>query len=289
VRLLRVAAVVIPVTALLVAFHFLGPDLRRARLVADLPAGYVVLRDRPEYVIYGHRDSETAEHAAEVLSRFTGAMTARFGDVLHLEPSRARFDVIVFRSHDDLSDYGKARFDTDFDRNGGFYLPADRVLAVIGRRDFEGMMRALFHEGTHLMLDMWVAGTGHEWSLWLNEGLATWFEDSRFTEDGIHLGGVAPGSAEFLRSALAAGKWVPLTRLLAATPEDFRGTENGLYYAESSLLVDFLMRRKNRDGFIEYFEAERRPGRVRPGVFRRIIGDPDEIDGRLRGHLLRTD
>lgn len=287
VRLLRVAAVAIPVVALLVLFHYLAPGLRRARLTAELPAGYGVIREQPEYVVYGDRSSETARHAAEVLGRFTEAVRGQFGELLKLAPPRIRCDVIVFRSHDDLSDYGRERFDTDFDRNGGFYLPADRILAVIGRRDFTGMMRALFHEGTHLMMDTWVKGTDHDWSLWLNEGLATWFEDSRFTARGVRLGGVQPESVEMMRRAIEAGKWVPVPRLLAATAGDFRGTENGLYYAQSGLLVDFLMQAEWRERLAAYLDAERRPGPVRPGTFERRVEDPHTMDDRLRRYLAR--
>jgi len=285
--LLRVVALVVPVAALLALLHFLGPGLREARLTAELPDGYEAIRERPGYVVYGHRDSETAMHAADLLSRFTEAVRGQFDGLLRLEPPVVRADVIVFRSHGDLSEYGKARFDTDFDRNGGFYMPADRVLAVIGRSDFTEMMRALFHEGTHLMLDTWVAGSDHDWSRWLNEGFATWFEDSRFTEEGVRLGGVRRRSVDLLRRAVEAGKWVPVSRLLGATAEDFRGMKNGLFYAQSGLLVDFLMQPEQRERLTAYIEAERRPGPVRDGVFARLVGDPEDVDAELRRYLVR--
>ncbi|MEN8148549.1 MAG: hypothetical protein ABFS86_01930 [Planctomycetota bacterium] len=281
VLLLRIAVVVVPVMLVLGVLHHFGPDLRRARMVSDLPDGYGVLREIPEYAIYGELENDRAVVASEVLERFTAAVKSEFGRNFRLEPPGSRVDVIVFSSHGDLSDYGRARFRTDFDRNGGFYVPSDRVLAVIDRGDFEAMLRALFHEGTHLMLDTWVEGAGHAWSLWLNEGIATWFEDSRIDGRGIRLGGVSPGTLSVLRR----GGWIPLPRLLRATPEDFRGESNSLFYSESCLLVDFLMREECRPRFAEYFEKERKPGPVRPGVFREILGDPEALDADLRAWL----
>jgi hypothetical protein len=99
---------------------------------------------------------------------------------------------------------------------------------------------------------------------------------------------VGDESVSLLKGALRAGKWVPVARLLAAVPGDFRGRENGLYYAGSGLLVDYLMQPENRDRFRRYFEAERRPGPVRGDDFRRLVGDPAEVDVRLRAHLDRV-
>jgi hypothetical protein len=282
---LRFLVVAVPVVLVVGILNLVGPGVRTARLASHLPDGYEVLRDDlPDYVIYGRPGSETASRAGEILSRFTRAVLDGYGEMFGLTPPDSRFLVVVFASHDDLAEYGRDHLGADFERNGGFYLPANRTLAVIDQGSFEDLIRALFHEGTHLLLDTWVRGEGHDWSLWLNEGLATWFEESSIRGERVRLGGVGERTRTQLLGALAEGKWIPVPDLLAADPEDFRSEGNYLYYAGSCLLVDFLIRRERR-AFAEYFAEERKSGPVRPGAFERIVGDPKEIDGRLRTWL----
>jgi hypothetical protein len=283
-----VAAFVVPVAIVLLLLHYAGPSLQKAYRAAGLPDGYALVKETGNYVFFGRPDNEAASRAGEVLDRFTDAVRGEFGERLRLEPTAARFDVIVFTSHDDFRQYGKAKLGEDLERNGGFYVPAAGALAVIDSGDFESLVQALFHEGAHMMLDTWVAGTDHRWSLWLNEGMATWLEGSLIDGGAARVGGIPPRMIQQLRRDMAKGEWVPVGKLIEAGPPEFKSERNRSYYAGSCLLVDYLLRGDggaHRERFFAYFEAERRPGTIAPTEFTEILGRPADVDAALQKHL----
>lgn len=288
IRILRIGVFVVPVVVVLLLLHHLRPGLQTAYRAAGLPDGYGLVAETGNYVLFGRPGNEAAARAGAILSDFTDRVKSEFGESMKLEPASARFDVIVFTSHADFRRYGKAKLGEDLEKNGGFYLPAAGALAVIDNGDFTDLVTALFHEGTHMMLDTWVKGTDHSWSLWLNEGIATWMEGSRVERDRVLVGGVPPRMVAQLREDMARGAWVPVEELLAATPQRFMYERNRSYYAGSCLLVDYLLRGEGgakREEFFQYFEAERRPGPVGPYEFRDRFGEPSELDAVLQKRL----
>ncbi len=289
---MRVLAVLLPLTGIFVALHFLAPALRSSYREGTLPNGYRSVRIDGPYEIFARQGSTAAPLIGRVLESFRKALFLQYRHELRLADRRnARFQVIVFSSHDDLTAFARGHLGSDFERNAGFYIPDWQAMGIIGDRRREEILRPLLHEGMHMILDVFVEGGGHDWSRWLDEGLATYFEASTVARSGrVRLGGFDPAHLSVLLEDHAMGRALPVADLLTAGGGEFEGEKNHSYYATSALLVHLLLEGragKLRRKFFDYYEIERRPGPVAPGAFAEFIGDPADLDRMLRVHLLR--
>lgn len=289
VRALRISAVVLPLAALFLALHFLSPTLRVLHRESTLPAGYGHVGRFGRYEVFARPENGAAAGAGRILDNFSESVLREYGGALRLSPPDTGFHVLVFSTHDDLVEYAAEEMSSDFRYFGGFYRPLWRAMGVIGAGDPREIARPLFHEGTHMILDTWAGGTGHEWSRVLNEGLASYFEWSRIDRNGeVRLGGLEEERVLRLREDLESGVWVPVRDLLVAGEAEFGSVENWRYYGEAALLVHFLLEGDGglrRDRFFAWFEREREPGPAGPSGFVETVGDPSEIDALLRRYL----
>jgi len=87
----------------------------------------------------------------------------------------------------------------------------------------DGMLRTLYHEGFHAFLDQFLFDEAlvRKVPLWLNEGLAQYFEESRVEGSRLVLGQENRRKLAFLRKACREGKLVPIARMLTAGAEDY--------------------------------------------------------------------
>lgn len=292
VRTLRILAVAGPLFLFFVILHFAAPPLRVLHRERTLPAGYEHLGSYGPYELFARPENKTAQTAGRVLEVFIGLVLAEFGEAMGLTLTDSRCDVIVFSTHSDLSAFTSDQLESDFERNDGFYLPSQRAMGVVSREDEMHMIRSLFHEGTHMILDAFAGEGSADWSVWLNEGLASWLEVSGIDAEGrVSLGGYDPAdAATILAAAREPGKWLGVERLLGAPAGAWSGEHNRIYYATAALLVHLLMEGKGgkyRELFFAYLREEREPGPVDARAFRRIIGDPAELDKALVRHAER--
>lgn len=109
----------------------------------------------------------------------------------------------------------------------------------------------LFHEGTHLMVQL--TRPGFFFPIWVNEGLAEYYGSSIVDANGrIVTGIVQEGRLAALRSAVAEGKYIPLESLLLTPQRGF----GSLHYAEAWCFVHYLIEHdKYSSGFKSFFYA----------------------------------
>ena len=110
------------------------------------------------------------------------------------------------------------------------------VLALPSGEDGGEDMAVIFHEYTHLLF----RHNDQFWPLWLKEGMAETY--STFATDGhsVHLAGPIPHHLELLKQT----PLLPLTELFAVThdsPQNNESSRQGIFYAESWLLTEFLL------------------------------------------------
>jgi hypothetical protein len=271
--LLKLAAAIVPIVLLVAAMHFLLPGLAQRREQERLGPGYV-LAETERLRIWLPRETPIAPLLAEAFERYTDALYAEYGEPLSLEPleAKTKITLLVFASHDDLVAYASGKMRQDLSHAEGFYDPVSWSIAVT-LRPLPPLLAVLFHEATHLLMDR-SAGRA-EWSPWLAEGLAVFFERSTVAEDAVRPGGVSRSAAADVAARARRRLHVPLRDLIAGEPEVFRSERAALCYREAGLLVAYLLRdapAARREAFLRYYDLERQPGPPPPGALEDHLG-----------------
>ncbi len=123
---------------------------------------------------------------------------------------------------------------------GGLFLRAPDKNYVLMRVDAEGEhpYAVIYHEYTHYLLSSDV-----EWlPLWLNEGMAEFFQNTEIHEKDVALGQPSPKNLQLLRE----GRLLPLATLFAVdatSPYYHEENKGSIFYAESWALTHYLYTR----------------------------------------------
>src|SRR5579872_103544 len=121
---------------------------------------------------------------------------------------------------------------------GGLFLRAQDKNYVLMRLNAEGdhPYSVVYHEYTHLLLSK-----GAEWlPLWLNEGLAEFYQNTDIHEKDVQFGEPSRDDILFLRQQ----RLLPLPTLFAvdaSSPYYHEENKGSIFYAESWALVHFIM------------------------------------------------
>jgi hypothetical protein len=163
---------------------------------------------------------------------------------------------------------------------GGFYSARDRRL-VVQRAPRAELTRAMLrHEAVHAIAHEAIGPL----PMWLNEGLAEYFERLDPRAGGARVG--AAGEWLLLLDAMALDERLALfDRALAAEHDGFHGPEHEAMYAAAWALVSYLMGDAERRAQLRrLLEAQRRTPGCRPADLRLAL---DAIaPGRLDGFLV---
>lgn len=120
---------------------------------------------------------------------------------------------------------------------GGLFLRAPDKNYVLMRLDVteEHPYAVIYHEYTHLLLSKYA-----EWlPLWLNEGLAEFYENTDIREKDVLQGEPSPGNIQLLRES----RLLPLATLFAVdekSPYYHEENKGSIFYAESWVLTHYL-------------------------------------------------
>jgi hypothetical protein len=126
----------------------------------------------------------------------------------------------------------------------GFYNASpEGILAVVdpnAGRGWVGRNEILFHEyAHHFMLQHFPA----VYPQWYIEGFAEYLATARFEGDTIEYGRANPARATWIADRSG---WIPLDQLLFVNPERLEERSMSLYYAQSWVLVHYLLRDAGR-------------------------------------------
>ncbi|MGQ9916676.1 MAG: hypothetical protein ACUVS7_04585 [Bryobacteraceae bacterium] len=124
--------------------------------------------------------------------------------------------------------------------------------------------RAARHELVHLMLRRSDARP----PAWLEEGLADYYSTMELDGGRLRLGRAPGGHAQLLRD----GAWIGTARLLSLQPEDARGREAGLFYAQSWALVRWMMLEGGGVARVASMLARMGAGRSQQAAFEEAYG-----------------
>ncbi len=217
--------------------------MRSAALVACLllsvaPAGAAewVRVETPNFILYGETGAGRLREVAEEFERFRNAL----GRVIPGAdtPAAVPTVVVVFNSARSFEPY-VPRFNGKPIRLGGYFFSSDDMNLVAfadGKRD--ELLRTIFHEYVHLVIDNVSDGM----PLWLNEGLAEYY--STFQVEAGGRGALVGRAIPAHLDLLTHRRHLTIPELLAVdadSPSYNEGERQTLFYAQSWALVHMLV------------------------------------------------
>ena len=283
---IRVSLIVIPFLAIIVAARMLSPLIRDARIRSDLASVDDFIReDLAGVTVYRAAavDPETARGLGVALAAFASELVEEWGEFFLLRPVPPPVVLEVFASSEQLATFHSEQYRETFHNLGGFYDSRSRLVAVPAPVFALESLRTLFHEGTHLVFDLSHSGSVGRFPIWLNEGLATYFEVTDLGGGGVlELGGVDRSAMRMLAEALDSGRIRSADQVLRSGPAEFRGERNGDYYSAAHGLVAYLMEGEGgalRRGFGSYYRELRSGRAVNPGlIYWKVDSDAESFD-----------
>jgi cytochrome c-type biogenesis protein CcmH/NrfG len=169
-------------------------------------------------------------------------------------------------------------------RLGGLFLRAPDKNYVLMRVDAEGEhpYAVVYHEYTHFLLS-----NAAEWlPLWLNEGLAEFYENTDIHEKDVALGQASEGNLELLRE----NRLLPLATLFtvdASSPYYHEENKGSIFYAESWALTHYLYikdHQEKKQRVADYGELLTQ--KVDPvTAATRVFGDLKQLQSNLEGYI----
>lgn len=140
-----------------------------------------------------------------------------------------------------------------FASTGGAFMPGRNVLAAfLETQGRDAMRRTLQHEALHQFVSMTL---GDNLPIWLNEGMAQYFEEGLWADDKFLLGQVPPRRLRQLLADIKAHRLIPFDQFVALTPEQWaatlssRGQTRGVtQYNQAWAMVYFLVSAADASG-----------------------------------------
>ena len=206
-------------------------------------------------------------------------------------------------------------FDARFSdiRPKGHYISLFNVLVLRTTADTGGgLADTLVHEAAHQLIDQRLYGRGYGPSVWVSEGLASYFgytmrgrsgafEPGRIGGKNVALlkGGSTAATGEAMnrkgdyRKAVKAhasedGPFIDAFLVSVSEPGAFYGPDLELNYTVAWVLTHYLLHGDDgahREAFVRYIEAEAAGQGGREALYREIGMDAAELDAVLAAHV----
>src|SRR5215469_16564153 len=206
------------------------------------PAIWLEMRS-PHFVVVTNGSEKQGRRVADQFERMRSVFHALFPK-LQIDPGApivvlAIKDEKDFRALEPTAYLAKGSL-----KLGGLFLRTPDKNYVLMRLDAEGEhpYATVYHEYTHLLLSK----TAEWMPLWMNEGLAEFYENTDIREKEVALGQPSPESLEFLRQ----NRMIPLTTLFTvdtSSPYYHEENKGSIFYAESWALTHYMEQKDYRD------------------------------------------
>jgi hypothetical protein len=154
---------------------------------------------------------------------------------------RTKFEVYLFQKRADYLTFTKNRVPN----TGGVFMPSrDTLAAFLEGQGRDALRRTLQHEAFHQFA---YNAINPDLPPWLNEGLATVFEEGIFFGRTFSLGQVAPRRVRQLQADIKARRLIPFRRMMAMTLDDWsvahagEGTRGATQYNQAWAMCHFLI------------------------------------------------
>ncbi len=269
-----------------------GPDGKPVAITVQFPPPPIKMPfelETKHYIIKTDTADFVCKNAGKAMEQLYSAFTRIFRP--EEDAQRLKTEIIIFDKEDDFLKYARG-LGADVQKGHlGFFRtgPDGRdTIAVFKRRTDEfHTLSTLYHEATHQFITM-VMGVSRLPPLWLNEGLAVYFETSVIRDGKLQVGIIPRNRLMLLQKHLRAGTHVPLADLIRRG----RGNYDSLCYSQGWSLVYFFLHARNgayRTRFDRYFKMLKE-GQDADESFRACFTtDMDQFEGAWKQFFLELE
>jgi hypothetical protein len=201
----------------------------------------------PHYLIHTDLDDALSRELSERMEAMFGQYSQRLA-AFNRSPSVPRMEVYLFKNQRDYV----ALIGGRLKNSGGLFLPSHNLLAAFlegqGRQQ---LRRTLQHEAFHQFAYNVIST---DLPIWLNEGLAQFFEEGLWNGNELVLGEVPPRRIRRLQTDLRGKHLLTFATLLPMTDEQWAKRlaadkeEGARQYNQSWAMVHFLVMAQNSSG-----------------------------------------
>jgi tetratricopeptide (TPR) repeat protein len=273
-------------------YEFTNMWKRIVLLLSLLLAAPVVARDKPEsWLVVRSEHFSVLTNANEKAGRKIADQFERIRSVFHVAFPHLSIDtsspIVVLAVKDEKDFRGlepQAYLAKGQVKLGGLFLRMPDKNYVLMRVDAEGdhPYAVVYHEYTHLLL-----GKSMEWMpLWMNEGLAEFYQNTDIHEKDVALGEASPENLQLLRE----NRLLPLATLFAVdanSPYYHEENKGSIFYAESWALIHYIIvkdRQEKTQRLTEYSELLAQ--KVDPvAAASRTFGDLKQMQANLENYI----
>ncbi|MDX9720958.1 MAG: hypothetical protein RBU37_09415 [Myxococcota bacterium] len=183
-------------------------------------------RVEDRYLVASDASTQTLERCLQTITRVHEALYAEFLTTQREAPLL----ILLFRDTASYDTYNLRHYGEPAGTPYGFYDSSESTLVM----NIATGTGTLAHEQAHPLLEADFASIPS----WFNEGMASLFEQSTFTDGKIR--GLVNRRLEGLHEVLARGEAGLLARVMKTSTDDFYGPDSGEHYAVARYLCLYL-------------------------------------------------
>ncbi|NBV85592.1 MAG: DUF1570 domain-containing protein, partial [Verrucomicrobia bacterium] len=261
---------------------FASPKVTLAEALPQLLSANFQRFDSASYTLYTDAPSEDAAEAILRMDKIAAEYRTRLGGLFEVN-IRQRMPLVLFSRTEDYRGFG-------FDPDSAGAFTGDALFVSI-RRDASGAInertwRVMQHEGFHQFTS---AVIRRSLPPWLNEGLASYFEEAIFTGDGIVSGVVPLKRAQQVAMGIKEGRLASVSSMMTMSQESWNAKLEGANYDQAWSMVHFLANAedgKYRVPFLRFLQSLAR-GTSKERAWAETFGNGKGFEAKWREYWLK--
>jgi hypothetical protein len=255
---------------MLILFLLLQSDALVDEVKKELGDTFTVKKHMDLFVVACDGDEETMNRGLGTLTRVYQAM---FKDFMKTKPTEA-LKVYLFKDKSSYNAYNKKAYQREPTTPYGFYMPSERKLVM----NISTGLGTLAHELVHPLNE----SDFPEIPSWFNEGFASLFEQSYYTDDKSIRGDVnwrLPALQKVIKDGSAPG----LKKVMETSTGEFYGEARGLNYATGRYLCYYLQENNQLVKFYQAFRDGAKDDPTGVATLEKVVGKKlDELEPEFR-------
>lgn len=264
---LKASFILVPLVCLILVLHLVLPQARRMHSRSQFSGE--VKEWNTEHFRYFSREFSAQEQITTLVEDYYRCFMKEYGGKFMLaEFHEVKPEIHIYGNHVEFEEYHKRHFGPELPNYDAYYHPQYHRIVLYW--ESERIRGVLYHELTHLILDMGIGQVDTRLSRWLDEGIAGYFERCRIDAGKIEVPALDPNVVDFLKKK----GLMHFAHLLQASSREFQGNDNTYYYYQSYFLVYFLLHGdegRYARKFYQYFQEESQKGPCPAEIFWNIM------------------